>query len=64
VIVEDLSQESEFGQGAAGLICVSCGHEEGAHIVQDSELPGGTMRRTYCQACEAFHDFVPDPRSL
>jgi hypothetical protein len=38
-MVEDLSQESEFRQTAAGLICVSCGHEDGAHAVQDAELP-------------------------
>ena len=63
-MVEDLSQDSEFEETSAGRICAACGHDEAAHVVQDAELAGGTMRRTYCEACETFHEFVPDPRSL
>lgn len=44
--------------------CAQCGHGEGEHVEQDTELPGGTVRRIFCAPCEGFHDFVPDPLDL
>lgn len=43
--------------------CALCGHADVDHVLQDIELAGGTVRRTYCEQCEEWHDFVLDPRA-
>jgi hypothetical protein len=58
--VNDLDEDTSLG----ARVCVSCGHIEVEHALHDTELPGGTLRRSYCERCEDFHDFVPDPREL
>jgi hypothetical protein len=63
MVQENFSHEPEPEETLEGRVCAGCGHDERAHVVQDAELPGGTMRRT-CETCDAFHEFVPDPRSL
>ena len=49
---------------APDRICVECGHGESDHALQETEMPGATLRRTFCESCDGFHDFIPDPRDL
>ncbi len=41
--------------------CATCGHRETDHHEQELEIPGGTLRRVFCEPCDAFHEFVPHP---
>ena len=50
--------------GAPVRPCQRCGHGDEVHTLQDFELPGQTVRRTYCQSCEDWHDFEPDPADV
>ncbi|MEX2446690.1 MAG: hypothetical protein WD734_05055 [Dehalococcoidia bacterium] len=44
-------------------ICQRCQHAEGDHFETDYELAGATARRIYCEPCDDWHDFVPEPRA-
>ena len=60
-MVSDLTPDPDLAE-VPGSICAACGHAEGDHVEQDAEVPGGTLRRTFCETCEDLHDFVLDPR--
>ena len=45
--------------GAEERACVRCGHADSEHVERDSELPGRTLRRIYCEPCADWHDFLP-----
>jgi hypothetical protein len=44
-----------------GRVCHVCGHAEDEHVEQDAEVAGNTIRRTYCQRCDDWHEFVLEP---
>ena len=60
-MVSDLTPEPDLADVPGGT-CAACGHPENDHVEQDAEVPGGTLRRTFCEVCEDLHDFVLDPR--
>ena len=62
-MVNDSTPDPTAGDGP-DRICTECGHGESDHLVQDTEMPGATLRRTFCEPCDGYHDFVPDPRDL
>jgi hypothetical protein len=48
-------------EGAPDRACANCGHPGHQHIVRDAELPGRTVRETFCSECGALCEFVPEP---
>lgn len=59
---EILPELEDFG--APERPCRRCGHGDAAHTLQDFELAGQTVRRIYCEPCEDWHDFEPDPADV
>jgi hypothetical protein len=50
--------------GAPDRICATCAHAESDHTLQEVEVGGNTLRRIYCEGCEEYHDFVPEPLDI
>ncbi|MFA7250262.1 MAG: hypothetical protein WC273_11610 [Dehalococcoidia bacterium] len=48
-------------EGAPDRACANCGHPGHQHLVRDAELPGRTVRETFCVECGALCEFVPEP---
>lgn len=53
--------EIEDESGAPDRPCANCGHPGHQHLVRDVELPGRTVRETFCSECGALCEFVPEP---
>jgi hypothetical protein len=47
--------------GAPDRACVNCGHMGHEHRVRETEVPGNTIRETFCEICGAVCEFVPEP---
>jgi len=53
--------EIEDVRGAPDRACVNCGHPGHEHLVRETEVPGNTIRETYCSSCGANCAFAPEP---
>jgi len=53
--------EIEDERGAADRACANCGHPGHDHLVREVQVPGNTIRETYCSTCGAICEFVPEP---
>jgi hypothetical protein len=50
-------------RGAPDRPCANCGHAGHDHVVREIEVPGNTVRETYCEECVAICQFVPESDS-
>ena len=39
--------------------CATCGHSGQLHVLREVEVPGNTVRETYCEGCTSFCAFLP-----
>jgi len=53
--------EIEDERGAPDRACAKCGHPGHEHLVREVEVPGNTVRETYCSTCTVICQFVPEP---
>lgn len=53
--------EEILEQEGPDAACANCGHSGQDHLVQEIEVSGDTIRRTYCQSCDASCEYVPIP---
>jgi hypothetical protein len=53
-------QDLDVETGAPDRACATCGHSGHEHLVREVEVPGNTVRETYCSACAALCEFVPE----
>ena len=48
-------------RGSPDLICGTCGHASGDHLMREIEVAGNTIREMYCESCDARCEFIPEP---
>ena len=56
--------ETPEREGTVNPPCRDCGHAEDEHVEREAEVAGATLRRTYCESCEDWHDFAPPPGDI
>ena len=60
-MVDAPRDDEDLAAGAhAGDPCITCGHLGADHVERDIEIPGQTLRRCYCEVCDAICEFVPE----
>lgn len=55
--------DADDERGAPDRACATCGHPGHSHLVREVEVPGNTIRETYCSECSALCEFVPEPNN-
>lgn len=50
--------------GAPDRACVNCGHMGHEHHLRETEVPGNTIRDTFCEACDAACEYLPEPEAV